>query len=586
MKTDNTNSSVNLIQSLSLPAGDDLADSALDGKLATPEQVLLSGYNEPAVLLNFQQGKVTLNHSAHRVKHLFEGEIDGELKRLGTQANATGRMLSATVSLSTVAGQVVYQVTVVPQVIDQNVLFLFVDQTLNHNLRDALIESRQRFKDLVEVSSDFSWEIGEEGSFQYVSRTGALGYDSDDFIGRPPEDFIVGAEEYDQIPFHTKETVEDVEIWMHRSDGSMACVQVSAKPFLDEEGLPMGVRGVCRDVTHDRERETALAQAHQREQVLGYIVNTIRDEINPIDMMSAAAAATARAMGATGCAVLRREISNEGDDALYNYTKAAEFGTGGPQQFTDQVLNFAAGERTLREAVIEGWHVIAGPCLHSGVLNGVICLWRHDDWSDDARLMVGDIAGQLGIAIEQITNHESIVRLSRTDSMTGLLNRRAFYEEELPRRFNRLALDKSLGALFFIDMDNFKLVNDVRGHQAGDEAILALKDLLYEFVRPGDLIARLGGDEFALWMDGVNDETTKVRCQHLIDAAQVLDQYSGSKEKPLGISVGIAVYHPETKETLDDLLARADTAMYDVKNHSKGGFKLAPHATLKDVNSV
>jgi len=575
MKTNNADSSLNKIQSLSLRDSD---ENTHDEK-ASPELALVSGYNEPAVLLNPQDGTIITNSHAHRIEHLFSGEVDGELARLGTAANDSGGVVTATVSLSTIAGQVVYQVTVVPLIMGHNVLYLFIDQTLNHNLRDALIESRQRFKDLVEVSSDFSWEVGADGCFQYVSRTGALGYDSDDFIGRLPEEFMVGSDEFDNIPFHTKDVVEDIELWMHRADDTMACVQVSAKPFLDENGAHLGVRGICRDVTRDRERETALSQAHQREQVLGYIVNTIRDEINPVDMMGAAAAATARAMGATGCAVLRREEVDDGkDDDQLVYSRAADFGTGGPEEFTDDFLNFAAGERGLREAKIEGWHVIAGPCQHAGTINGVICLWRCDDWSDDARLMVSDIAGQLGIALEQITNHESIVRLSRTDAMTGLLNRRAFYEDELPRRFNRLAIDDACGALFFIDMDNFKLVNDIRGHQAGDEAILALRDLLHDFVRPGDLIARLGGDEFALWMDGVEEETTKKRCQNLIDAAEVLDQYSGSQEKPLGISVGIAVYAHHTGESLEELLARADAAMYDVKNDNKGGYKLAPPA--------
>jgi diguanylate cyclase (GGDEF)-like protein len=100
-------------------------------------------------------------------------------------------------------------------------------------------------------------------------------------------------------------------------------------------------------------------------------------------------------------------------------------------------------------------------------------------------------------------------------------------------------------------------------------------------VRPGDLIARLGGDEFALWLDGVNEVTTLSRCQHLLDVAKVLDQFSGSKDKPLGISVGIAVYWHDTGETLEHLLARADAAMYAVKHDNKGGFQLAPPADKK-----
>jgi diguanylate cyclase (GGDEF)-like protein len=164
--------------------------------------------------------------------------------------------------------------------------------------------------------------------------------------------------------------------------------------------------------------------------------------------------------------------------------------------------------------------------------------------------------------------------------MTGLLNRRAFYDEELPRRFKRMAFAKegeeSSGALYYVDMDNFKLVNDIHGHQKGDEAIIALRDLLHDFVRPGDLIARLGGDEFALWLDGVSEQIAVKRCGDFLKASKALEKLSGEPDRPLGISVGIAVYHPATGETLESLLARADAAMYTVKQNHKGDFCLAP----------
>jgi diguanylate cyclase (GGDEF)-like protein len=181
----------------------------------------------------------------------------------------------------------------------------------------------------------------------------------------------------------------------------------------------------------------------------------------------------------------------------------------------------------------------------------------------------------LGIANEQISNHERIVALSRTDSMTGLLNRRAFYEEDLPRRISRLERTRETAALFFVDMDNFKLVNDIHGHQAGDDAILFLRAMLMEMSRPGDVIARLGGDEFAMWLDGISPEVSKRRAHRLIEASQSLKKFSGSDEKPLGISVGVAIFDPENKESLDSVMARADAAMYKVKNTGKGGFHMS-----------
>lgn len=541
---------------------------------------LVSGYGEPAVLLDVRANTSTANRHAQRIEHLFEGGVNDELANLAQVAHSGGKVVTATLMLNVDAGQVVFQTTVVPHVLDGQVLFLFHDQTLDHNLREALIESRQRFKDLVEVSSDFSWEVDTSGLFQFVSRAGALGYKSEDLVGKNPKDLVVGAEEFNPLPFHADKVVEDVELWMYTADGQMACVEVSAIPFFEEDGTLLGIRGVCRDVTHERERASALAQAQQREQILGYIVNTIREEVEPADMLGSAAAATARALGAEGVSIFRQVPSANGKDEPGPFEPATQFGGGGPGQFAPEFFVFAEGERKLRDERVEGWNVLAGPCVHGGELMGVICLWRREDWTDDARLLLGDIANQLGVAIAQIANHENIVRLSRTDAMTGLLNRRAFYDEELPRRFKRMEFESTkgdiTGALYYIDMDNFKLVNDVHGHQKGDDAIIALRDILFDFVRPGDLIARLGGDEFALWLDGVDEKIAAKRCGDLLAASKSLEILSGAPDKPLGISVGIAVYRPGAGEDLENLLARADAAMYTVKQKNKGDFCIAP----------
>jgi diguanylate cyclase (GGDEF)-like protein len=159
--------------------------------------------------------------------------------------------------------------------------------------------------------------------------------------------------------------------------------------------------------------------------------------------------------------------------------------------------------------------------------------------------------------------------------MTGLLNRRAFYEEDLPRRISRLRRSQEKAALFFVDMDNFKQVNDMHGHQAGDDAILVLRDLLMDISRPGDVIARLGGDEFAMWLDGISPEVTKKRAADLMKASDCLLEFSGDKNNPLGISVGVAIFNPVDNEPLEELVARADEAMYQVKNANKGGFRMA-----------
>ena len=88
-------------------------------------------------------------------------------------------------------------------------------------------------------------------------------------------------------------------------------------------------------------------------------------------------------------------------------------------------------------------------------------------------------------------------------------------------------------------------------------------------------MARLGGDEFAIWLDGVSAEVAEQRAAAVIEASAALRRFSGDSEHPLGVSLGVALYDPVTGENLEELLMRADEAMYAIKNAGKGGYILA-----------
>jgi len=381
------------------------------------------------------------------------------------------------------------------------------------------------------------------------------------------------------FPFTSNRRLENIEMWMRTKEGATACMIVSVLPLVknDESEIWIGCRGVCRDVTEERESEAALARARHREQLLNYIVSQIRDEIEPGDMLTAAAAATARALGAGGSRIYRDDNLRDG------YVVAAEFGNvTGVDPLGEKIASLPPGK--VLDVEVGDWSAVVTTTQYRGTANGALAIWRpkrEKAWDDDHRVMLCDVANQLGIANEQISNHERIVRLSRTDGMTGLLNRRAFYEEEMPRRISRLARSGQTASMFYVDMDNFKRVNDVHGHQAGDDAILYLRDMLINFSRPGDLVARLGGDEFAMWLDGIDEPTSRKRAAQLISESKSMVSMSGDDDHPLGISVGVAFFDPNAGESLDDLLVRADAAMYAVKRANKGGFEMAPPPGVK-----
>jgi diguanylate cyclase (GGDEF)-like protein len=259
---------------------------------------------------------------------------------------------------------------------------------------------------------------------------------------------------------------------------------------------------------------------------------------------------------------------------------AAQFGEGGDEK---PILDCFI-ETDHFDEQLNGWHVLSTVSRYRHSINGAILLWRdpsRTSWSDDDRLLIDDVANQVGLANEQIANHERILRLSRTDSLTGLFNRRAFFEE-IARRFSRLAREHKPAALIYVDLDNFKLVNDIHGHHTGDQALLAVRDLLLQHTRPIDIVARLGGDEFAIWLEGAEESISVQRCQDLLRAAAGLLHYSGNAEKPLNMSLGLAVHGGPSHESLDELVARADKAMYEVKRDGKGAWRMAPPPEVRN----
>lgn len=525
----------------------------------------LSAYPGPAVVLTPDGTVVAANG---RAESLSLAIAEGKLTNLTLLLEAPGSRTMIETLPGAGGGTIMLELAALPTE-DNHLLLLGRDVTLERNLRSALVESRQRYKDLVEISSDFAWEVGADGRFVFVSPKGALGFSADDLVGRDPSEFVTSVEA-SQLgsPFSAGLPVEDAEVWMKQAEGGEACLLSSSTPITGEHGEWRGARGVCRDVTQERLRDAALSRANNRERLLSYIVRTIRDEVDPVDMLRAAAEATARALGATGCQIFRI-LPDASDFAL-----AAQFGEGGDEK---PILDCFI-ETDHFDQQLDGWHVLSTVSRYRHSINGAILLWRdpsRTSWSDDDRLLIDDVANQVGLANEQIANHERILRLSRTDSLTGLFNRRAFFEE-IARRFSRLAHERRPAALIYVDLDNFKLVNDVHGHHAGDQALLAVRDLLLQHTRPIDIVARLGGDEFAIWLEGAEERIAVQRCQDLLAAAAGLHHYSGTDDKPLNMSLGLAVHGGPSEETLDELVARADKAMYAVKRDGKGTWRLAP----------
>lgn len=191
-----------------------------------------------------------------------------------------------------------------------------------------------------------------------------------------------------------------------------------------------------------------------------------------------------------------------------------------------------------------------------------------------------------GIAIESRVSEERIRHLAHHDGLTGLPNRFLFseYLDIALRNANR---HEKKFAVFFIDLDKFKEINDTLGHDAGDQVLREISKRLRSSLRLTDRIARMGGDEFYVLIEELTDGQYAAHvAQKLLDAA-ARPFFVCGEERQLSISIGIAIY-PDDGSNGQTLLRNADTAMYRAKDLGKNAYQFhsAPAPSMAEKSEL
>jgi diguanylate cyclase (GGDEF)-like protein len=157
-------------------------------------------------------------------------------------------------------------------------------------------------------------------------------------------------------------------------------------------------------------------------------------------------------------------------------------------------------------------------------------------------------------------------RMARQDALTRLMNSRAFFEEA-ERFFALLRRKVQPVTLVYIDLDNFKQVNDTRGHSEGDKVLCVVADALTRGTRHYDLVARLGGDEFGVMLP----ETDFGEAEgYVAKTREMLETAVARRGWPVSFSIGVVTFRI-LPETVDEALGAADALMYKVKRSGKNG---------------
>lgn len=237
-------------------------------------------------------------------------------------------------------------------------------------------------------------------------------------------------------------------------------------------------------------------------------------------------------------------------------------------QFTETVENLRHYERDKIQESLSATRTAAGTAIHLHLTAGAVGLllalavgWHTRRLLRRQMSQIFEQMAALREAGEQL-HHEAT-----HDPLTGLANRALFYQRLHEAMIHAREEGLKVGVLY-LDLDDFKPVNDTYGHAAGDQLLQEVAARLKSLVRVTDTVARLGGDEFALVMLGLDGEEKRARLLHNLDEAMTTPVPVGEFQLKVGCSVGCAVF-PADGSRMDELLCAADRRMYQNKRDRK-----------------
>jgi diguanylate cyclase (GGDEF)-like protein len=213
---------------------------------------------------------------------------------------------------------------------------------------------------------------------------------------------------------------------------------------------------------------------------------------------------------------------------------------------------------------------MAAPMMHQGRVSGVITVGKEEVgfYSDETLRDLELVAGHAAIAFDRCRLYEELQVQATTDDLTGLFNRRHL-NRRLREEKSRAVRNGHPLAAVMIDADDFKSVNDTHGHEAGDAVLYGLATLLQRELRTEDIVARYGGEEFLALLPEVDLNGAVAVAERLCRLIATSQLSGNGRVGHIHVSVGIALLEPA--DVADEIISRADHAMYEAKRNGGNG---------------
>lgn len=392
--------------------------------------------------------------------------------------------------------------------------------------------------------------INTEGQVLFINPTAEriTGYRAEQLLGRPlgallsqepptDGDRASRGDSIRQIPEH-----ELTEGCVLRKDGSMVPAEF-VRTMIRDRARITGEVLAFRDIT---ERKEAAESASASAELMSSTMESTADGILVVDS-EGAVAYTNRRFGAMW-RIPPEVVATRDDDSLIRFVLDQVMD---PEAFLDKVRDLYQSEDEDLDTILfkdgREFERYSRPLMAGTSVRGRVWSFR-------------DITARR-------QSEKELVHLANHDPLTGLLNRRRV-DEELERMLAEARRYRVPAALLFIDLDQFKDVNDSRGHRAGDELLISVGRILKERARTTDFVARLGGDEFAVLLSHTESAQAVEFAADLLEAIRGTTFVVAGSPTRISASIGVAVLESDVLDA-GDLLARADLAMYKAKDEGR-----------------
>jgi diguanylate cyclase (GGDEF)-like protein/PAS domain S-box-containing protein len=484
------------------------------------------------------------------------------------------------------------------------------EKNLRASLNDFVLTHTQ-LRTLLHTIPDLVWLKDPEGVFLTCNRQfeRLYGAKEADIVGKTDYDFV-DREQADSFRANDLKAVlagkvcANEEWVLFAENGYRGLFETLKTPMLDQTGKLIGVMGIARDITERKAAEAKL-QRHMHlyaalSQCNKAIVHCADEAELFLEICRVAVEFGGMKMAWVGLfapdnkTIMPVASFGEGAEELQTIDMSmdtcSEFGHSPTsvairEQRPYWCQDFVNDPLTVpwrKQGVRAGWAASASlPLRRNGNVTGAFVLYANEvnAFDDAARNLLVEMSMDINFALENFSRalaqkqaEAEIERLAFYDPLTNLPNRRLLYDR-LHQAIAANARHANHGAALFIDLDNFKTLNDTKGHNIGDLLLIEVAHRLQDCVREGDTVARLGGDEFIVVLNGLNGEPSQASAQTRMVGNKILAAISQPYwlqqfEYHCSASMGVSLFHDQDR-TVEELLKYTDTALYQAKRNGR-----------------